>query len=541
MRALVLLLFALPVFAQPTQTNTLDELLLRAQKEKKAVVVFFGTPQCQRCLDVVRVSLPHPTIQRRLDKVVFGFMRAKPGETAHVALLDYAGVRHAKWPLIPDTMNLGVILDNAAGVAQHLERGIELGPIDGQVEVARALIKLGRYSDARAALERALAEGSDTTQRTAIAMLASLEATLDAMKRAAPRAEAAPPPIPVVRAEEPFSVRIVSPREGYAHGQVEVGVRVRVPAQHAVKRVVVSWNDAERAVLTAEPWQARVRIEQGEVGVLRVVGELEDGRTSEDAVLLNTVAERTEVHVVELPLTISREVTAKEIHVTEGNVKRRVDSIGTAADTPLTVGLLIDTSGSMQRILPDVQEAAIRFLQTLLTERDRAFLVAFDTNARLLQPATPDTNLLAEKIMTLNPAGTTALHDAMVLGLSQFAGVKGRRALIVFTDGLDVASRYSSRDVRELARRVNVPVHVLTGGPHETMTDVARSTGGTSQSLRALSELPMIYARIGQALRGQILAYVRTDPATRANEWRTVRVTVEGAEVWAPEGYYASQ
>jgi VWFA-related protein len=544
MRTLVLLLFALPLFAQftpapITQTNTLDELLLRAQKDKKAVVVFFGTPDCPRCLDVIRVSVPHPTIQRRLPKVVFGFMRAKPGEAAHVALFDHSGVKRATWPLIPDTMNLGLLLDNAAGVAPHFARAVELGPGEGDLEVAQAMIKLGRISDARAALDSARTTGNETTRQKAAQMLASLEAALDAMKRSS--REAVPPAMPTVRAEQPFSVRIVAPREGYAHGRVEVGVRVRVPEQHRVKRVAVSWNDVERTVLTAEPWETRVHIEEGEAGVLRVVGELDDGRTSEDAVLLNTIAERADVHVVELPLTISREVTAREIVVTEGKVRRKVDSIATAAETPLTVGLLIDTSGSMQRILPDLQEAAIRFLQTLLTERDRAFLVAFDTSARLLQPATSDTELLAQKIMTLDPSGQTALHDAMVLGLSQFAGVKGRRALIVFTDGFDISSRYSSRDVRELARRMNVPVHVLSGGRQETMTRVARSTGGTSQTLRALSELPAIYARIGYALRGQILAYVRTDAATKPNDWREVRVTVKGAEVWAPEGYYASQ
>ena len=60
--------------------------------------------------------------------------------------------------------------------------------------------------------------------------------------------------------------------------------------------------------------------------------------------------------------------------------------------------------------------------------------------------------------------------------------------------------------------------------------------------MKQLSELPPVYARIEAALRAQLIAYVRTDPATRENEWRPVRIEVTGTsgEVYAPEGYYAT-
>lgn len=355
----------------------------------------------------------------------------------------------------------------------------------------------------------------------------------------------------VNEAGDTFWLRLVSPREGPAGGAVRVTMNVRIPAARRIRRVELSWNDAQRAVITEGPWETSVQIPEGQVGVLRAVAELDDGRTAEDAVLLNAggFADQTSVQLVELPITIlSRNgstpaITADRIVVHEGNKRRRVESVATAAETPLTVGLLIDASASMQKPLPDVQEAAIRFLETMLGERDRAFLVTFDSRARLVQPATSDVPLLRRQIMSIFPNDLTALHDAIVLGLLQFEGIKGRRALIVFTDGLDRTSEYRPEEVGELARRVNVPIHLIEapalGVGQSELHRVARSTGGTAHTLVALAELPDVYARIEAALRAQILAFVRTDPATKENEWRNVRIEVEGKDldVFAPEGY----
>jgi VWFA-related protein len=373
-------------------------------------------------------------------------------------------------------------------------------------------------------------------------------------------------------AGETFWLHILTPREGEEGGAVQVSMDVRVPPLQRVRRVVVTWNDAERAVLQAPPWVSTVTVAEGEIGVLGAIAELEDGRTTEDAVVLNArgAMGHADVQLVEFPMTIASrsgatpEIASDRIVVREGGKVRRVASIATAAETPLTIGLLIDVSASMQASLLDVQEAAIGFLESILTPRDRAFVITFDTRARIVQPATADVSRLRRQIMTLRPDGLTAIHDAMVLGLLQFEGIKGRRAMVVFTDGLDLTSEYSAADVRELARRVNVPIHVIASTPgvaarlrsegpsrnagprkepgHEELAGIARSTGGSSQALDDLGDLGRVYARIEASLRAQILAFVRTDPGTRENEWRPIRVEVKGGdlEVFAPEGYYAA-
>jgi VWFA-related protein len=601
----------------------LATLAAPAEEAAKPVVVFFRTEACERCDRFERVTLRHPTIERRLPGFAFSVRRTS--EEPYVALYDRAGTLRARWPFVPDTMNFGILLDSIAAVAPQFERAVQLAEEgkagDGELAAATALARLGRVTDARAALARVLAEGSAEARKAAAEMAAVLDGK-EETRAPAPRPRAAIRILPLDRQvvsgphtvrthvtaaavarvafsldgrevrrvdEPPFSapfdfgavperhviravafdrkgqelgrdervineagetfwLRLISPAAGPAGGTVRVMMNVRTPAARRVQRVVVSWNEAQRAVLTEGPWEATIDIPPGRLGVLRAVAELDDGRTSEDAVLLNAggAAGEADVQLVELPITIAGaagEITPERITVREGNVVRRVEAVAGAAETPLTVGLLVDVSTSMHKTLPDVQEAAIRFLQSSLGKNDRAFLITFDSQARLVQPATSDRALLDRQLMRVRPNGDTALHDAMVLGLLQFEGIKGRRAMIVFSDGLDRTSHYGASDVSELARRVNVPIHVIEAIPAEPGDGtLARAAGGTFHTPAHLSELPGVYARIEAALRAQLIAFVRTDPALRENEWRPVRVEVAGAhgEVYAPEGYYAA-
>ena len=591
-----------------------------AQDAAKPVVVFFRTADCERCDRFEQVALRHPTIERRLPK--FAFSVRPTSEEPYVALYDRAGTLRARWPFVPDTMNFGIILDSVAAVAPHFERAVQLAEegkaAEAELAAASGLARLGRTTDARAALARARVEGSAEVQQAAMEMEAALDGKEaprpPALSRGAIRIlpldrqvvsgrqtvrthvtsaavarvafsldgrdvhRAGEPPfsaaldfgeVPerhtiravafdregrelardervVNEAGETFWLRMTSPVAGPAGGKVRVTLNVRTPAARRVQRVVVSWNDAQRAVLTSPPWEATIDVPSARLGVLRAVAELDDGRTSEDAVLLNAggAAGESNVQLVELPITVAGAVTPGQITVREGSKVRPVEAIATSAETPLTVGLLIDVSDSMHKTLPDVQEAAIRFLQSSLGARDRAFLVTFASHARLVQPATSDRASLDREIMRIRPNGLTALHDAMVLGLLQFEGIKGRRAMIVFSDGLDRTSHYAASEVSELARRVNVPIFVIEAVPPEpadgTLARIARSTGGTFHPLSALSELPGVYEQIEAALRAQLIAFVRTDPATRENEWRAVRIEVAGQTVFAPEGYYAT-
>jgi VWFA-related protein len=654
----VALLFALASVAH-AQVEGWSEALANASRHKKPLVVLFRAEPCERCDDFTRVTLTHPTIQRRIANVVFLTL---PAPETRLVFFDRSGARRADWPMVPDTTNFGIILDSILSVAPQFERSLAFAESGEQheadLEAGTALVRLARPAQARAALQRAL-DGKPETREAATVALAVLDANdgkvakavealegvlaaspahpeaarvLATLRAPARRVESAvirilplarqvltgrqtvrtrvssatvarvvfsvdgrtagevdAPPFSTVidfgkfaerkavsavafdrqgrevgRDErvvndggETFSLRLLSPREQMVGGATPVALSVREPSGHRVLRVVLSWNGAERAVLSAAPWQTSVRIPADQVGVLRAVAELDDGRSTEDAVLLNALgaSESASVQLVELPLTVAnpdgtpvRDLAPEQIVVREGQKTRRVESIAGADETPLTVGLLVDVSASMQATLPDVQEAAIRFLESIVGEKDRAFLVTFDTRAKLLQPATSDVAALRKDIMKMRPDGLTALHDAMILGLLQFEGMKGRRAMIVFSDGLDITSQYGAADVRELARRVNVPIHVILAIPPEEPAEldalkrVPLATGGTSHTLESLDGLPAAYARIRAALEAQVVAFARTDPPARDSEWRPIRVEVPGRAlvVFAPDGYYAT-
>lgn len=354
----------------------------------------------------------------------------------------------------------------------------------------------------------------------------------------------------VNEAGETFRVRLIEPRAGAVQETTRVVLDVRTPAGRKVRRVALSWNEAERAVLTHTPWDTEVRIPSGTPGVLRAVAELDDGRTVEDAVLLNApgYAGDASVQLVQLPITVlGGAIEASALEVREGTRLRRVEALAGPSETPLTVGLLMDVSDSVHKTLPDLQEAAIQFLRATLGSRDRAFLVSFDSRVRLVQPATSDRDLLEKAIMRLRPDGLTSLYDAMMLGLLQFEGVQGRRAMIVFSDGIDRTSAYRAADVKEMARRANVPIHVIEAIPVEendgALLPLAKSTGGTAHQLATLDALPTAYEAIQASLRAQFLAFIRTEPASRDNEWRKVTVSSPGPKptLLAPEGYYAGR
>lgn len=366
---------------------------------------------------------------------------------------------------------------------------------------------------------------------------------------------------------ERFWVRILDPRGGIAGGRVRVRMQLRAPEGEAVERITVWWNDETRAVVANRPWETTVRIPETEIGVLRAVAELSDGRRVEDAVLLNAPGhvEHADVPVVELPVTIQQQEGSEPldlsdlIWVTEGARTRSVASVQTPEESALTIGMVIDTSGSMEPRLLDVQQAAIDFLDTALAAGDRAFVVGFSTRADLVQPPTEDPVRLRDAIDRLRARGSTSLYDAIAVGLMQMEGVRGRRALVVFTDGMDSTSRYGASAVAELARRSHVPIHLIAAAParsivrgpaggarnwameFDALVRMAESTGGSGHRLGALGNLPRIYASIGDALRSQYLVVVRTDPGESASEWREIRVGVRsgGPTIYAPAGYYA--
>src|ERR1700681_4760587 len=117
-------------------------------------------------------------------------------------------------------------------------------------------------------------------------------------------------------------------------------------------------------------------------------------------------------------------------------------------DAPLSIGLLVDTSGSMGAKLDTSRKAAVEFLKNL-NATDEAFLIEFSDRAELALPFTHDTDEIDKKLRSARPGGLTALLDAVHIGLQEMKNAHNpRKALLIISDGGDNNSRYTSTQIQ---------------------------------------------------------------------------------------------
>ena len=162
----------------------------------------------------------------------------------------------------------------------------------------------------------------------------------------------------------------------------------------------------------------------------------------------------------------------------------RVDLAG------VSVGLLIDVSGSMEGTMPDAREAATHLL-SWLEPKDEAAVYTFDTRLDEILPFTSGLKALPLSMATVTPFGATSLHDAIARTAERVGTREGRRrAVVVFTDGHDTWSRLTPSQVSSIASSIDVPVYVFAVVPSIDNPSTQYSTNdGTSSLAGPLSDL----------------------------------------------------
>ncbi len=175
-----------------------------------------------------------------------------------------------------------------------------------------------------------------------------------------------------------------------------------------------------------------------------------------------------------------QDLRKQDIAVYEDNVRRQVLGIQRDAGTPISIGIVVDTSGSMAWKLAAAEAALQHFVRTL-NPRDQFFLIAFSDRAFLLQDFTDRPADLNHAIAILHAYGNTALYDAVVQGIAKVErGRWPKKVLLVLTDGMNNASSHSLNDAIEAARRGGVLIYTVGLGttPVSTMP-MFRWGGGT--------------------------------------------------------------
>lgn len=171
----------------------------------------------------------------------------------------------------------------------------------------------------------------------------------------------------------------------------------------------------------------------------------------------------------------------EDFRVWEDGVEQRVAYFA-STDKPFTVALLIDTSGSTRYKLEEIQDAAIAFVEQLRAD-DRVMVVSFSEKIRILSQPTSDRYALRNAIRQTESGNGTRLYDAVDQVINeQFKRIEGRKAIVLFTDGVDTASKHASyestvRDAEELDALI-YPVE------YDTYSDMAGGWPGGRGSRR---------------------------------------------------------
>jgi VWFA-related protein len=193
---------------------------------------------------------------------------------------------------------------------------------------------------------------------------------------------------------------------------------------------------------------------------------------------------RVDTTLVTLPVSVtdrdgrySPNLRKEDFRLWEDGVEQNV-AFFASVDKPFSVVLMIDTSGSTRYRLDGIQDAAITFVNQLRPD-DRVMIVSFDDNIRVLSDFTSDRYRLRDAILRTRPGDGTKLYDAVDLVMNQrLSQVEGRKAVVLFTDGVDTTSRHASyasniRDAEELDALI-YPVQ------YDTYADMGGGGGGGS-------------------------------------------------------------
>lgn len=243
------------------------------------------------------------------------------------------------------------------------------------------------------------------------------------------------------------------------------------------------------------------------------------------------------------------EVSAQDLVVVEDGVEQRVDSFQEAV-MPVSVVLALDQSGSMRRTAEAVVEAARSFV-TALRPEDSLAVVLFADDSLFEHDLSTDRDSSLTAIGQYAAAGGTSLYDAVADSLIRLQSVKGRRAVVVMTDGRDEdnpgtgpGSIRTFPEVLAHLRETGAVIYPIGFGPNvdrHVLDDLAARSGGTAYYPSDIASLREDYARIVEHLRRRfVLSYSSTN-SRRDGTWRTVEIRLRESNLAAASagGYFA--
>ncbi len=419
-------------------------------------------------------------------------------------------------------------------------------------------------------MRRRRGDGSGSRPRGRRGGVGALPALLLALLplAAAPGTAQAPPPgeerdlpkPPAVQRRGGFAIRITNPeRNDFRFGRSEIEAEVEAADPQFVAKVEFFVDDRLIFIDTEPPYRCVFDFgTEPRSWVIRAVAFHREGVTVSDTVILKRVILNYAVQVNRVILyatarargedgpTFALDLTKDDLILEEDGVRQEIIDFY-VEKRPVTLALILDSSGSMQTALGTVHAAASRFVSSLARE-DRALVIDFDEKVYMLQDITADKKALTEAITSTQALGGTALYDALYASYRKLRGIDGRKAIILLTDGDDTSSKFSFKRILDEAKISDLIIYPIGLGTsvldldlRRVLKTLAEETGGRAYFPDKVEELQGVYEEIALELKSQY--YLTYEPTSTVwdGRWRRIKLTApgRGVDLRTRRGYFA--
>jgi VWFA-related protein len=252
-----------------------------------------------------------------------------------------------------------------------------------------------------------------------------------------------------------------------------------------------------------------------------------------------------------------------DFQVYEDGQLQEITYFSAESNLPITVGMLMDTSGSEYYMLSGETEAGSRFLARVMRKGDLAMVMSFDTDVDLLADFTDDRGMLNRAInraqinapsggmiaqgpLPSSGTGGTNFYDAVYLAAhDKLSSEAGRKAIVVLTDAEDTGSKLSLQDAIEAAQRTDTVVHILLvaadGGDQSVAKRLTDETGGRMIVVRSEKNLEQAFDQISEELRSQYTVGYSPSNKKHDGSYRKIKMEMKDKDysVLTRRGYYA--
>ncbi len=258
----------------------------------------------------------------------------------------------------------------------------------------------------------------------------------------------------------------------------------------------------------------------------RVHGRLNQSKSRSESL-------RVDVNLVLIPVMVTdtydrpvRGLQKSDFHLFEDGAEREISQFF-SEEAPISIGIVWDTSASMQKKMAESRRAILEFLRMSLPG-DEFFLMKFSDRPESLCPFTTDAKTIENILPSVHAEGWTSLFDAIYLGVNQMKhAAHSRKVLLVLSDGGDNNSRYSEGELTNLVKEADVRIFSISiFDKSSSLDNITAESGGRSFRVRKLEELSDLAANVSAELHSEyVLGF---SPAERPldGKYRKVKVTV---------------